>query len=181
MANKLARLEKLIYEIRGQAVMLDSDLAGLYQVETRVLNQAVKRNINRFPKDFMFQLTKQERETLISQFVISSLNENEHGGRRKLPYAFTEAGVAMLSSVLKSDRAIETNVQIIRAFIKMRHYFVEQSNLGIQISDLRKVLNLYMEKNDKRIDEIMKVLSSLLMKQGSQNKEKPKVIGFKID
>src|SRR3990167_8055506 len=101
--------------IRGKKVMLDKDLAHLYQVETRVLIQAVKRNMERFPNDFMFQLTKEEFENLISQFVTSS-----HGGTRKLPYAFTEQGVAMLSSVLNSKRAILVNIQIIRTFTKLR-------------------------------------------------------------
>ena len=104
-----------IYLIRDKKVMLDRDLAEMYGVETRVLNQSVKRNSKRFPEDFMFQLTEEESENLISQFVISS-----HGGLRKLPYAFTEQGVAMLSSVLHSDTAIEVNISIIRIFSKIR-------------------------------------------------------------
>lgn len=108
-------IQSKIYEIRGQQVMFDFDLAALYQVETRILNQSVKRNIKRFPEDFMFQLTVEEWQNLKSQFVISSW-----GGVRKLPYAFTEQGVAMLSSVLNSDIAIEVNIAIMRTFIAVR-------------------------------------------------------------
>lgn len=113
--NQLELIQSKIYEIREQKVMLDFDLAALYQVETRVLNQAVKRNMKRFPSDFMFQLTSDEWAILKSQFVISSW-----GGVRKLPYAFTEQGVAMLSSVLNSDIAIEVNIAIMRTFIAVR-------------------------------------------------------------
>ena len=107
---EIAVIQSKIYEVRGVKVMLDKDLASLYQVEVRVLNQAVKRNIKRFPSDFMFQLTKEEWENLKSQFVISSW-----GGIRKLPYAFTEQGLAMLSGILNSDVAISVNIQIMRA------------------------------------------------------------------
>src|SRR3989304_6711554 len=110
-------IEKKIYLVRGQKVMLDSDLAELYEVETRALVQAVKRNIGRFPPDFMFQLNNQEVMTLRSQFVISKSGK---GGRRYIPYVFTEQGVAMLSSVLNSERAILVNIAIMRAFVKLR-------------------------------------------------------------
>ena len=113
--NQLELIQSKIYEIRGQRVMLDFDLAVLYQVETRVLNQAVKRNIKRFPSDFMFQLTPDEWVILKSQFVISSW-----GGTRKLPFAFTEQGLAMLSGVLNSDIAIQVNINIMRAFVAVR-------------------------------------------------------------
>ena len=112
-----SNIQDLIYVIRGQQVMLDRDLAALYGVETKVLNQAVKRNINRFPDDFMFQLTQEE--CLRSQFVTS--NDRGRGGTRYMPYVFTENGVAMLSGILRSDTAIEVNIQIMRAFTKMRH------------------------------------------------------------
>ena len=116
--NDLVQIQNLIYVIRGQRVMLDRDLARLYEVETRVLNQAVKRNIERFPENFMFQLTHEEFEELrpISQIVISP----KGGGRQKLPFVFTEQGVAMLSSVLRSKKAIQTNIQIMNTFVKMR-------------------------------------------------------------
>ena len=108
-------IQQRIHIIRNMQVMLDFDLAELYQIETRVLNQAVKRNIKRFPSDFMFQLTKEEWDNLKSQFVTSSW-----GGTRKLPFAFTEQGVAMLSSVLSSDTAIEVNIAIMRTFVAVR-------------------------------------------------------------
>ena len=114
---ELQVIQSKIYEIRGCKVMLDFDLALLYQVETKVLNQTVKRNIKRFPSDFMFQLTKQEVEILRSQFVTSSW-----GGSRYLPYAFTEQGIAMLSGLLNSDIAIEMNIAIMRAFVTLRQY-----------------------------------------------------------
>ena len=110
-------IERRIYLIRGHKVMFDSDLAQLYQVETKNLNKAVRRNLNRFPEDFMFQLGKEEFDNLRFQFGTSSLG---YGGRRYLPYAFTEHGVAMLSSVLNSGRAVQMNILIIRAFIRMR-------------------------------------------------------------
>ena len=112
-------VESLIRVIRGQQVMLDRDLAELYGVETRRLNEQVKRNIERFPEDFMFQLTSNEFDNLKSQIAISSW-----GGVRKLPYAFTEQGVAMLSGVLKSSTAVEANIRIMRAFVSMRHFMV---------------------------------------------------------
>src|SRR3989339_1392673 len=111
----IEKIEKKIYFIREQRVILDKDLAELYGVETKKFNQAVKRNITRFPGDFMYKLTKDEYENLRSQFVTSSW-----GGRRYLPYAFTETGVAMLSSILNSKKAIEVNLQIMRAFIKLQ-------------------------------------------------------------
>ena len=113
------KVESLIQVIRGQQVMLDRDLAELYGVETRRLNEQVKRNIERFPEDFMFQLTTNEFDNLKSQFATSSW-----GGVRKLPYAFTEQGVAMLSGVLKSPTAVEANIRIMRAFVSMRHFMV---------------------------------------------------------
>ena len=113
----------LIYTIRGKQVMLDSDLAGLYQVETRVFNQAVKRNSNRFPEQFRFQLTEEEYKNLRSQFVTSS-EDNTHGGRRYMPYAFTEQGIAMLSAVLKSDIAVEISIRIMNSFVEMRKFLI---------------------------------------------------------
>ena len=113
------KVESLIRVIRGQQVMLDRDLAELYGVETRRLNEQVKRNIERFPEDFMFQLPPNEFDNLKSQFATSSW-----GGVRKLPYAFTEQGVAMLSGVLKSPTAVEANIRIVRAFVSMRHFMV---------------------------------------------------------
>ncbi|MDR2941891.1 MAG: ORF6N domain-containing protein [Treponema sp.] len=168
MKNELVKIKNMIYEVRGHQVMLDSDLARIYQVETRVLNQAVKRNIDRFPPEFMFQLTEEELKNLKSQFVTSSW-----GGRRKLPSAFTEHGVVMLSSVLNSKIATQINITVINAFIDMRHYTHSQSTTNIQIAELRKLLMLYIEKNDKRVNDIIIVLNNLI-EQPSKNK----TIGF---
>jgi hypothetical protein len=143
--NELTHIQNIIYDIRGVKIMLDRDLARLYHVETRVLNQAVKRNLKRFPKDFMFQLTKKELTNLISQNVTSSW-----GGIRKPPFAFTEQGIAMLSGLLNSDIAIAVNIKIMRAFIALRHYLLPESGATGQIAELRKLLLLYIEKNDKR-------------------------------
>jgi hypothetical protein len=169
MANKITQIQNMIYEIRGQKVMLDSDLAALYEVETFNLNKAVKRNIERFPGDFMFQLTKDEWENLIFHFGISS---KQHGGRRFMPYAFTEQGVAMLASVLNSPKAVDVNINIMRAFVKLRHYVFSQSK-DEQIAELRKLLMLYIEKNDKRVNEIIIALNNLI-----EHPPKTKAIGF---
>jgi hypothetical protein len=170
MANELASIQNMIHEIRGQKVMLDSDLARLYEIETFNLNKAVKRNIERFPSDFMFQLSKEEWENLIFQIGISS---SHHGGRRSMPYAFTEQGVAMLSSVLKSQKAIDVNIQIMRIFVKLRHFVFSQNGTDEQIAELRKLLMLYIEKNDKRVNDIIIVLNNLIEKP-----KETKKIGF---
>ena len=128
MANKLSQIQNMIYEIRGQKVMLDSDLADLYGVELKVMNQAVKRNIGRFPFDFMFQLTDIEWKNLRSQIV--TFNKDT---RKYKPYAFTEHGILMLSSVLNSDKAIKINIQVMRIFVKMRHYTLSQNATNEQI------------------------------------------------
>ena len=159
MASKLTQIQKRIYEIRGQKVILDSDLAILYEVETFNLNKAVKRNIERFPSDFMFQLSKEEWENLIFHFGIS---KKQHGGRRFMPYAFTEQGVAMLASVLDSKKAIDVNINIMRAFVKLRHYVLSECGANEQIIELRKLLMLYIEKNDKRVNEIIIALNNLI-------------------
>ena len=128
-------IERKILIIRGQKVMLDRDLAVLYDVETRMLNQAVRRNIRRFPKDFMFQLTKDEMNNWKSQIVISN---KEKMGLRKTPYAFTENGVAMLSSVLNSERAITVNIQIMRTFTKIREMLATHKDLKQKIEEMEK-------------------------------------------
>lgn len=120
IVNVNNNVENMIFEIRGVQVMLASDVAKLYQVETRIINQVIKRNIKRFPDTFCFQLTEEEYSNLRSQFVISS--ENSHGGTRYLPYVLTEQGIMMLSGLLKSDIAVNVNVQIIDAFVKLRRY-----------------------------------------------------------
>jgi hypothetical protein len=173
MAGKLAEIKNLIYEIRGQKVMLDSDLAALYGVELKVMNQAVKRNIGRFPPDFMFQLTNDEWNSLKSQIVTS---KNSRGGRRYVPYVFTEQGVSMLSSVINSERAIEVNINIMRTFVKLRQYVLSKSDTDEQIAELRKLLMLYIEKNDKRVNEIIIALNNLI-----EQPPKTKSIGFNAE
>ena len=157
MTQKLVKLQNMIYEIRGQKVMLDSDLAQLYGVELKVMNQAVKRNLERFPIDFMFQLTTDEWKNLRSQFVTFSKDT-----RKYKPYVFTEHGILMLSSVLNSDRAININIQVMRTFVRMRHYALSQNSTNEQITELRKLLMLYIEKNDKRVNDIIIILNNLI-------------------
>jgi hypothetical protein len=157
-----------IYIIRNQKVMLDRDLAALYGVETRALNQAVKRNITRFPDDFMFEVSKVEFDNLISQTVTSSW-----GGTRKLPLAFTEHGVMMLSSVLKSDKAIQTNIQIMRIFTKVKQMLLDTSEIKINILQIQKKL----ENHDKNIELVFSYLDELNEKK---EEEEPRVkIGYK--
>ncbi len=145
-------IERRIYSIRDRQVMLDSDLADLYQVKTKNLNKAIKRNPDRFPQDFMFQLTKKEAGNLRFQFGTSS-----YGGRRYLPYAFSEYGVVMLSSVLNSHRAIQMNIAIVRAFIKLREMLEEYKGLSKQVAKIKGVQDLHTKvlvkvvKNLKRI------------------------------
>jgi len=170
MADKLKQFQKMIYEIRSLNVMLDSDLATLYGVELKMMNQAVKRNIGRFPPDFMFQLTDDEWNSLRSQFVTS---KNNRGGRRYAPYVFTEQGVSMLSSVINSERAIKVNINIMRTFVKLRHYVLLKSDTNEQIAELRKLLMLYIEKNDKRVNEIIIALNNLI-----EQPTKTRRIGF---
>ena len=144
----LERIQSRIYEVRGVRVMLDFDLAALYQVETKVLKQAVRRNLERFPEDFMFEMTEQEYNSLIislrSQFVTS----NERGGRRHMPFAFTEHGVIMLASLLRSEIAVQMSVQITRAFVAMRNYIMSTRHIESELAELRAKLEL-LERNDE--------------------------------
>ena len=151
--NEIAVIQRKIYEIRGQKVILDRDLAALYQVETKVLNQAVKRNIDRFPEDFMFQLTLKEwREIAINEGVIdlkSQIVTSNWGGVRKMPYAFTEHGVVMLASLLRSEIAVKMSVQITRAFVAMRQALVALTATEAKVELLNEKierLNLYIEE-----------------------------------
>ena len=146
-------IQSKIYEIRGQRVMLDRDLAVLYQVTTSALNQAVKRNSKRFPPDFMFQLTNQEFANLKSQFVTSSW-----GGIRKMPYSFTEQGVAMLSGLLNSDIAINANIAIMRAFVAMRNYITTTTQITAELAEIRVKLAL-LERADADNAEAVSDLS----------------------
>lgn len=148
-------LEK-IYLIRGQKVMLDKDLAEMYGVEVKRLNEAVKRNATRFPEDFMFQLAQNEWRNLKSQFATSSW-----GGTRKLPYAFTEQGVAMLSSVLNSEIAIQVNIQIIRLFTKMKQLILDNKDLWMKIEKIEQ----HLIKNDEEIKTVFAYLKKLLIQE----------------
>ena len=150
-------IEPLIKVIRGQQVMLDKDLAMLYGVEAKVLNQAVKRNVERFPNDFRFQLTKEE--CLRSQIV--TLNEKQGQHLKYMPYAFTEQGVAMLSSVLRSQTAIEVNIQIMRAFVSMRHFMVINASVFSRLETIeyhQLEMQQHQQETDKRIDEVFRRL-----------------------
>jgi hypothetical protein len=146
----ILHVDRKIYRIRGRNVMMDSDLAELYGVETKVLLQSVRRNCGRFPADFRFQLSIQEVRSLRSQFVtsnpqppefIETFNDNDienRGGRRGLPYVFTEQGIAMLSSVLKSERAVQVNIQIMRSFVRLREILASNTELAKKLEDLEK-------------------------------------------
>lgn len=157
-------IESLIKVIRGKQVMLDKDLATLYGVETKYLNKQVKRNIERFPEDFIFQLTKDE----CLRFQIGTSNEGR-GGTRYLPYAFSENGVAMLSSVLRSKTAIEVNIRIMRAFTSMRHFFVNNASVFSRLETIeyhQLEMQQHLQESDKRIDEVFRRLD--------EGNEKPK-------
>ena len=159
------KIEKAIYLIRGEKVMLDRDLALLYEVETKVLNRAVKRNFQRFPSDFMFQLTAEEADNLRCQIGTSSWS---HGGRRYLPYVFTEQGVAMLSSVLNSERAILVNIEIMRAFVKLRQMLASNTELSRRLDDLES-------KYDKQFRVVFDAIRQLMATPARGRKE----IGFR--
>jgi phage regulator Rha-like protein len=162
------RIESKVFYLRNQKVILNNHLAELYGVETRILVQAVKRNIDRFPKDFMFQLSIKEFENLKSQIVISSWG----GARRSRPFAFTEQGVAMLSSVLNSKKAIKVNIQIMRAFVKLREILSTHKELAQKLKELK----LKIDSHDQQIQAIFDVINQLLIPP-----EKPKKkIGFTI-
>ena len=187
MSDELILVQNLIHEIRGQKVMLDSDLARLYQVETKVLNQAVRRNIKRFPEDFMFQLDNKEFANLKSQIVTSSW-----GGRRTPPLAFTEEGIAMLSSVLHSDIAIAANISILRAFVKVREYLLMASTVSAEVKELRaKVDLLAMQQEEnlaavndlsedvrKDIDNLYLAIGELSSRIEEKKREPQRKIGF---
>ena len=161
---ELQPIHSKIYEIRGQRVMLDFDMAELYQVETRTLKQAVRRNIERFPSDFMFEITESEynylKNSMTSQIVIS----NERGGRRYMPFAFTEQGVAMLSSVLRSETAIQVNIAIMRAFVAMRNYITTTTQITAELSEIRAKLAL-LERADEDNAEAVNDLSEDMRKE----------------
>ena len=151
--------------------MLDSDLAELYEVQTFRLNEAVKRNIERFPSHYMFQLTKDEYKLLTSQIAIS---KKGRGGRRTMPYVFTEQGVAMLSSVLNSARAIQINIKIIDTFVQMRQWALDNKELTKRVADIENYLMNYAKDNNKEIEKIYEAIDLLM------DRTKPKKIGFGV-
>jgi len=186
--NIIRSIQNRIYEIRGERVMLDRDLAALYQTETKALNLAVKRNSKRFPIDFMFQLTKEEFEAL--RFQIETLektddplrlqNETLKTGRgqhsKYLPYVFTEQGVAMLSGILNSDKAINMNIAIMRAFVEVRKIFLKQSDLKKQLKEIKERLG----EHDAQLNQIYDAMENLLDEKAAQRKwDERERIGFK--
>jgi len=193
-----APIYELIHEIRGKQVMLDEDLARIYQVETRRLNQAVKRNIERFPLEFMFQLTNEEYLNLMSQFVISSSDSrltekkppnlmsqfatSSWGGRRKLPFAFTEHGVIMLSSVLNSKIATQVNIAIVKAFISMRRYIAMP--VREKLEALEKILFLHIDDTNANLSQHTSAINDIITALSNLIEAPPKPmrkIGFNPD
>jgi ORF6N domain len=167
---ELQIIENKIHEIRGQKVMLDFDLALMYETETRILNQSVKRNLSRFPADFMFQLTKDEWKALKSQFVISKTETR--GGAQKLPYVFTEQGLAMLSGILNSDKAIEVNIAIMRTFVMMRKLALTNKSLSAKIKEME-------EKYDQQFGDVIQAINYLIKKDKAEMEQpERKKIGF---
>ena len=189
METEIIKIDTLIREIRGYHVIIDKDLAKLYGVDTKVLNQAVKRNIKRFPEDFMFKLTMEE--CLRSQIVTLNPKKGQH--IKHLPHAFTEQGVAMLSSVLRSDTAIEVNIRIMRAFVAMRSYIMSTRHLEAELVALKAKLEM-LERNDednleaindlsedvrKEIDNIYLAIAALSAKPAAEPDRPAKKIGYK--
>ncbi|MBL7745590.1 MAG: ORF6N domain-containing protein [Chitinophagaceae bacterium] len=181
-------IQNRIYEIRGERVMLDRDLAALYEIEVKVLNQAVKRNSKRFPGDFMFQLTKEEFEELrfqvetseegkSSRSQIVTLNTGRGSNIKYLPYAFTEQGVAMLSGILNSDKAIAMNIAIMRAFVEIRRILLQENDIRTQLKEIKERLG----EHDAQLSQIYDALENLLDEKAGQRKwEERKRIGFKL-
>ncbi|HHC80542.1 MAG TPA: ORF6N domain-containing protein, partial [Flavobacteriia bacterium] len=167
----LQRIESKIYEVRGQKIMLDFDLAELYGTQTKILKQAVRRNIKRFPKDFMFEVTKDEYNVLRSQIVTLKNGRGKHS--KYNPFAFTEQGVAMFSSVLNSPKAIEVNIQIIRAFVFIRQYALTHKDLTGKLKELES-------KYNKQFKDVYEAINYLLKKDKQEiEQNERKRIGFK--
>jgi ORF6N domain len=166
-------IASIIYMIRGEKVMLDMDLAELYDVETKILKQTVRRNMQRFPDDFMFELTRQEFDNLKMQFVSSSW-----GGLRYTPFAFTEQGVAMLSGILNSERAIAVNIAIMRTFVQMRKFMLANIDLSKRINELERLMINRFEDNEADIRDIYEALRQLTIEEEVVT-EPRRPIGFK--
>lgn len=186
-------IQNKIYEIRGVRVMLDFDLAELYQVETKALKQAVRRNMERFPEDFMFEITEKEYNSLIISLRSQIVTSNSKGGRRYMPFAFTEHGVIMLASLLRSDIAIQTSIKITRTFVAMRNYIMSTQHLESELATLKAKLEL-LERNDeenleaindlsedvsKEIDNIYMAIAALSTKPADTTDKPANKIGFK--
>ena len=170
-------IQQKIFEIRGQKIMLDFDLAVLYEVETRILNQAVKRNIERFPRDFMFKLTKKEWDSMSSQFVMTSSVKRP---KTALPNAFTEHGVTMLASILRSNKAVKMNIAIVRAFIALRKFAIQYKDILEQLDGLREKIG----GHDVQLNQIYEALENMLDKKADEEMKleawkNRKQIGFK--
>ena len=186
-------IQKRIYEIRGVRVMLDFDLADLYLVETKVLKQSVRRNLDRFPEDFMFELTPEEYNCLIISLRSQIVTSNEKGGRRYMPYAFTEHGVIMLASLLRSELAINASIQITRAFVAMRNFIMSTQHIESELAALKARLEL-LERNDEdnlkaindlsedmrqEIDNIYQAIAVLSVQRPAEPQNTVKKNGFK--
>ncbi len=177
-SRKIDKVESAIYSIRGQRVMLDSDLAVIYGTSTMRLNEQFRRNRKRFPLDFAFQLTREEFTNLISQFAISSLRSQSatlksHGGRRKLPWVFTEHGAIMLASVLNSDIAVQASVRVVRAFVRLREMVAANAQLAVKLAELERRL----DSHDEAIVDLFAALKRLL--EPAEPKKK-REIGFHV-
>ena len=179
-------IQNRIYEIRGERVMIDKDLAVLYEIDVKVLNQAVKRHSKRFPKDFMFQLTKEEWEEIRFQFetleagdslrsqIVTS--KSGRGGTRYMPYAFTEQGVAMLSGILNSDKAIAMNIAIMRAFVEIRRVLIQEGDLRKQLKQIKERIG----EHDVQLNQLYDAMENLLDENAGKKKwEERERIGFK--
>jgi len=189
---KLEIIQQKIFEIRGEKVMLDFELALLYGVETKRLNEQVKRNTERFPKDFMFRLTPAEWNSIRSQIATSSamISENnssqiaassrKHRGKTYLPYAFTEHGVTMVANLLKSRKAIKMSIAVVRAFISLKRFVLEHKDLAAQLNELRKELYERLGEHDTQLNAIYEAIENLLDEKATKkNWEERQKIGFK--
>jgi hypothetical protein len=170
-------IESSIIEIRGSKVILDTDLAAIYGVQTFRFNEAVKRNRDRFPSDFMFQLTKEEVTSLTSQ---NAMSKRGRGGRRTLPYAFTEHGAVMAANILKSPRAVQMSVFVVRAFVKMREMLIGQRDLAKKLADLEERLTERLDIHETAIVEVLRQVMTLLTPTKNPLIKPKKKIGFEV-
>ena len=176
-----------IYEIRGHKVMLDYEIAEMYEVETKRINEQVKRNIERFPEDFMFQLTENEWVMMRSQIMTTSdsnwsqiaTSSKKHRGKSYLPFAFTEHGVTMLATVLRSEKAVKVSIAVVRAFISLKQYIADRKNISKQINSIKDELSERIDEQDVQIIEIYQVLDKLIQDKEEQKPVKREQIGFK--